>query len=181
MRLTIALFMLAFVAFNSCKSEPSNSDSVVDNTDFIALEALEQEIFNLSVNSNKSKLIKKGQNLLKLSQTYISLHSKEPSLERVYEMAALGAEVSGAYKDAINYLYLAQRNFPDSEKAPIYLFNRARILDDILQKKEQSVLAYNELIELYPNDSLSISMKKYLESDLMNKSEQELLEFFNSK
>ena len=86
-----------------------------------------------------------------------------------------------AYNDAINYLYLAQRNFPTSKKAPIYLFNRARILDDILLKKRESELAYRELIELYPDDSLSLSMKRYLESDLMNKSEQELLEFFNSK
>ena len=95
-------------------------------------------------------------------------------------MAALGAEIGGLYNDAVNYLYLAQRNFPKSEKASIYLFNRARILDDVLQKKKQSILAYQELIDLYPNDSISISMKAYLESDLMQKSEAELLEFFNS-
>ena len=68
-----------------------------------------------------------------------------------------------------------------SKRAPIYLFNRARILDDVLNKKDESILAYNELVELYPDDSLSISMKAYVNSTLMNKSEAELLEFFNSK
>ena len=181
MRITIAFFLLILVVFNACKSEPETVQKDTINTEFLALENLEEEIFNYSINTNKNKLIKKGKSLLKLSQAYIALHSKDSCLERVYEMAALGAEVSGSYNDAINYLYLAQRNFPESKKAPIYLFNRARILDDILMKKKQSELAYRELIELYPNDSLSISMKKYLESDLMNKSEQELLDFFNSK
>ena len=116
-----------------------------------------------------------------MSQAYIVANPSDTLLERVYEMAALGAEIGGQYNDAINYLYLAQRSFPKSNKAPIYLFNRARILDDVLQKKNQSVLAYQELIELYPNDSISISMKDYLSSDLMQKSEAELLEFFNSK
>ena len=32
----------------------------------------------------------------------------------------------------------------------MYLHNRARILDDILQDKNNARLAYEELIELYP-------------------------------
>ena len=174
-------FIISIVLFFACSPKSSSTDNVTQDAAFTALEQLEEEIFNYSVGSNKNKLAKMGKALLISSKDYISSHAGDPTLERAYEMAALGAEVSGAYNDAINYLYLAQRNFPTSKKAPIYLFNRARILDDILLKKRESELAYRELIELYPDDSLSLSMKRYLESDLMNKSEQELLEFFNSK
>jgi TolA-binding protein len=32
------------------------------------------------------------------------------------------------YEDAVDYFLKAQRKFPDSKNAPIYLHNRARIL-----------------------------------------------------
>jgi len=179
MRFIISVFFL--IGLLSCETRNEVSDSFKDNTAFNELVAIERTIFKEVVDvENSKKISKKGKDLLKLSQAYIASNPSDTLLERVYEMAALGAEIGGLYNDAVNYLYLAQRNFPKSEKASIYLFNRARILDDVLQKKKQSILAYQELIELYPNDSISISMKAYLESDLMQKSEAELLEFFNS-
>lgn len=180
MKLIISLFF--FLVVVSCNNEIKPEIDSKENTEYTQLEAIEKSIFKQVLGAKqKHKLTVKGKELLKLSQAYIASHSSDSLLERVYEMAALGAEIGGQYDDAINYLYLAQRNFPKSKKAPIYLFNRARILDDILQKKNQSILAYQELIELYPFDSISISMKNYLNSDLMQKSEAELLEFFNSK
>lgn len=180
MRLIVSLFFCLVLV--SCDSENKKVNDSKENAEFFQLESIEGAIFSHSLDAGqKNKLIFKGKELLKLSQVYIAENPSDTLLERVYEMAALGAEIGGQYNDAINYLYLAQRSFPKSNKAPIYLFNRARILDDVLQKKNQSVLAYQELIELYPNDSISISMKDYLSSDLMQKSEAELLEFFNSK
>ncbi|MDG2370523.1 MAG: hypothetical protein P8M12_07750 [Flavobacteriales bacterium] len=178
MRFLICMFFL--IVLFSCETKNSKSEGFKENTAFNELLAIEKTIFNDVVVGKSQKISKKGKDLLMLSQAYIASNPSDTLLERVYEMAALGAEIGGLYNDAVNYLYLAQRNFPESEKASIYLFNRARILDDILQKKKQSILAYQELIELYPNDSISISMKAYLESDLMQKSEAELLDFFNS-
>ena len=180
MRFIISLVF--FLVLVSCNPENEKENNSKENTEFVQLEAIENSIFKQVLEAKqKHRLSVKGKELLKLSQAYIASHPKDSLLERVYEMAALGAEIGGLYNDAINYLYLAQRNFPKSNKAPIYLFNRARILDDILHKKQQSILAYQELIELYPYDSISISMKEYLNSNLMQKSEAELLEFFNSK
>ena len=46
----------------------------------------------------------------------------------------------------------------------MYLHNRARILDDILQDKNNARLAYEELIELYPQHPLSQNATIYLEN-----------------
>ena len=69
---------------------------------------------------------------------------------------SFGSEASQKYKDAADYFLKAQRKFPNSENAPIYLHNRARILDNILNEKNNARLAFDELIELYPNHALSI-------------------------
>ena len=178
------LIVCSLLMLFSCSSNEDGVQPEIKqvNEEFNALTSLEAEIFNEALAAKKQNFVLvRGQKLLNLSVSYMNDHPADSLLERVYEMAALGAESCGKYDDAINYLYLAQRNFPTSKRAPIYLFNRARILDDVLNKKDESILAYNELVELYPDDSLSISMKAYVNSTLMNKSEAELLEFFNSK
>ena len=52
--------------------------------------------------------------------------------------------------------------------------NRARILDNILMDKNNARLAFEELIELYPNHPLSENSKVYLDN-VFGKSNEELL------
>ena len=56
----------------------------------------------------------------------------------------------------------------------IYLHNRARILDNILMDKNNARLAFEELIELYPNHPLSGNSKVYLDN-VFGKSNEEIL------
>ena len=74
--------------------------------------------------------------------------------------------------NATDYFLKAQRKFPNSKNAPIYLHNRARILDNILEDKNNARLAFEELIELYPNHKLSINAQLYLDN-AFGKSDQE--------
>ena len=67
-----------------------------------------------------------------------------------------------------------ERNFPNSLNAPKYLHNRARILEDKVQNNKAARLAYEELIELYPEHSLSLNSKIYLEK-VFEKSDAEIL------
>jgi hypothetical protein len=60
------------------------------------------------------------------------------------------------------------------------LHNRARILDNILNKKKNARLAFDELIELYPNHALSINAKIYLDN-IFGKTDEELLNIIKSK
>jgi len=179
------LYLFLFLLFVSCSNETSDkSNGTLEKEDELSvydeLLALENQIFSIADNPKKIiELQELGKQLYSLSTKYI-LGANEHNLEHVYELAALGAEASSKYDDAINYLYQAQRNFPKSDKAAIYLFNRARILESKLNKIKEAKIAYQELIELYPNDSLAITMKLYLESELIDKSEDELLEFLDS-
>ena len=100
----------------------------------------------------------------------------EKENEFLIQCAATGSEASKLYKDAAEYFLKAQRKFPKSENAPIYLHNRARILDNILKDKNNARLAYEELIELYPKHQLSINSKLYLQN-AFGKSDLELLNF----
>tara|TARA_B110000858_G_scaffold53443_1_gene62082 strand:- start:18 stop:557 length:540 start_codon:yes stop_codon:yes gene_type:complete len=100
--------------------------------------------------------------------------------EFLLQCAATGSEASQKYKDAVDYFLKAQREFPKSDNAPIYLHNRARILDNILMDKNNARLAFEELIELYPNHPLSENSILYLDN-AFGKSNEELLNILNSK
>jgi TolA-binding protein len=95
--------------------------------------------------------------------------------EFLLQCAATGSEAAQKYNDASDYFLKAQRKFPESKNAPIYLHNRARILDNILEDKNNAKLAFEELIELYPEHPLSINTQLYLDN-AFGKSDQELLE-----
>ena len=95
--------------------------------------------------------------------------------EFLLQCAATGSEASKLYKDAAEYFLKAQRKYPKSENAPIYLHNRARILDNILKDKNNARLAFEELIELYPNHQLSKNAQLYLDN-AFGKTDEELLE-----
>ena len=98
----------------------------------------------------------------------------------MFQWAALGAEASDRYEDAIVYFFKAQRNFPESVNAPKYLHNRARILEDKIRNKKSARLAYEELIQLYPEHPLSLNSKIYLDN-LFDKSESEIIDLILSE
>ena len=107
---------------------------------------------------------------------YVRYHKNfnDEENEFLLQCAATGSEAAQKYKDAVDYFLKAQRKFPESDNAPIYLHNRARILDNILMDKNNARLAFEELIELYPNHPLSENSKVYLDN-VFGKSNEELL------
>ena len=102
------------------------------------------------------------------------LDFSKTQLEFLMKCAATGSEAAQKYKDAVDYFLKAQRKFPESENAPVYLHNRARILDNILMDKNNARLAFEELIELYPKHPLSENSKVYLDN-VFGKSNEEIL------
>ena len=182
MKKVLFLYVLSLFIIGCGNSEKELKGSSIENTALNEMLVLETEINKTDItNGNMNLLKQRGKELYNKATVYINNSVNNSDLERVYELAAIGAETAGRYNDAINYFYQAQRKYPDSKKATEYLFNRARILDNILIKKNAARLAYEELMELYPEDSLSQAIKLYLESDLLEKSDQEIIEFLESK
>ena len=148
------------------------------------LEGL-REINDQLIKSNpkdKSTIYQLGINIKNQSlNLYVRYHKNFTAEENEFllQCAATGSEAAQKYKDAVDYFLKAQRKFPESDNAPIYLHNRARILDNILMDKNNARLAFEELIELYPNHPLSENSKVYL-NNVFGKSNEELLKILNS-
>ena len=171
--------LVGCLVLNSCKSESESvSKNEIVEDSFESMNAIANQIISNGLDPKlKSQNTKLGKELYAFSSLQIANNdlSITDSLEEcLYQWAALGAEASNRYNDAITYFFKAQRNFPESINAPKYLHNRARILEDIIKNNKSARLAYEELIELYPNHPLSINSKIYLEK-VFDKSDAEIL------
>ena len=175
----IYIALIGFLFLNSCKSESESvSKNEIVEESFESMNAIASQIISNGLDPKlKSQNTKLGKQLYAFSSLQIAnndLSITDSIKECLYQWAALGAEASDRYDDAITYFYKAQRNFPESINAPKYLHNRARILEDIIKNNKSARLAYEELIELYPNHPLSINSKIYLEK-VFDKSDAEIL------
>ena len=144
-----------------------------------------REINDELIKSNPEDIASIYQLGVKIKNTSLNLYVRynqffsDEENEFLLQCAATGSEAAQKYKDAVDYFLKAQRKFPESDNAPIYLHNRARILDNILMDKNNARLAFEELIELYPNHPLSENSKVYLDN-VFGKSNEELLKILNS-
>jgi len=172
------LQFIFIIFFISCSNQPISDENVPSFE--IELEDL-REINNELINTNPKEiktLFKLG---LKIKNTALNLYVRnhknysDKENEFLLQCAATGSEAAQKYKDASDYFLKVQRKFPNSVNAPIYLHNRARILDNILADKNNARLAFEELIELYPDHQLSINAQLYLEN-AFGKSDEELLD-----
>ncbi|MDG2343716.1 MAG: hypothetical protein P8L23_03975 [Flavobacteriales bacterium] len=176
----IYIALIGFLFLNSCKSESESvSKNEIVEESFESMNAISSQIISNGLDPKlKSQNTKLGKELYSFSSLQIAnnnLSITDSLKECLYQWAALGAEASDRYDDAITYFYKAQRNFPESINAPKYLHNRARILEDKIKNNKSARLAYEELIELYPNHPLSINSKIYLEK-IFDKSDAEILD-----
>jgi tetratricopeptide (TPR) repeat protein len=178
------IILIGFLFLNACKSEPkSSADGSVEDP----LESMNKIANQIIDNGLDPKLkfqnTRLGKELYRFSSLHLINNDKSISdslKECLYQWAALGAEASDHYDDAITYFYKAQRNFPNSVNAPKYLHNRARILEDKIMNNNAARLAYEELIELYPDHPLSVNSKIYLEN-IFDKSDSEILNLIQAE
>ena len=188
--LIISSFVLSSCNTETQKITESVQQNSTENKDLISIDSLNKIANIIESNSLDSKKfrginIKLGRDLYKLSSNKIQdkeLMISDSLKERLYKLAALGAEVSENYNNAITYYYQAQRNFPESKNAPEYLHIRARIIEEKLEDKESARLAYEELIEFYPNHQLSKISLEYISNPLYDKkTDAEIIKFLQSQ
>ena len=176
------LFICSILIVVGCKTEKKQENfELTPNNQFKLLESLNDSLINL-IPSDSKKIVDLGNAIKnKALKLYIDNQSDFTALQHEFllQCAATGAESAKQYKDAASYFQKAQKRFPDSENAPVYLHNRARILDNIIGDKNNARLAYEDLISLYPNHQLSKNASIYLEN-AFGKSDQELLNLINS-
>jgi tetratricopeptide (TPR) repeat protein len=171
------IFIISSFLFFQCAG-PELEENNLDNSK-LELEEL-KEINNQLIKTNPKDLKTIYQLGVQVKNTSLNLYVRNNKYytveenEFLFKSAATGAEACKMYDDAVAFFLRAQRKFPDSKNAPIYLHNRARILDNILLDKNNARLAFEELIELYPKHQLSINAQLYLDN-AFGKSNDELL------
>ena len=177
MRNTIFLSFLLFII--SCTTD-TNREELSPVEEFQHLKGLNDSLINNNYKALNNTL-ELGRNIKMISLDLYNNHQTEFSnneIEFLLKCAAIGSEASGQFKDAVTYFTRAQKKFPSSENAPVYLHNSARILDDILKDKNNARLLYDDLLNLYPKHPLSKNAAIYLEN-AFDKSEEELLDLIN--
>lgn len=176
------LFICSILILIGCKTVNKQENLELNpNEEFKYLENLNDSLIN-TIPSDSEKIVDLGNAIKnKALRLYVDNQSvfSDQQHEFLLQCAATGAEAAKQYKDAANYFQKAQKRFPNSENAPVYLHNRARILDNIIGDKNNARLAYEDLITLYPEHQLSKNASLYLEN-AFGKSDQELLNLINS-
>ena len=172
------LFILLLLLI-SCKTDTDRVE-LTPFEEFQQLKALNDSLINNNYKA-LNNTVELGRNIKMISLDLYNNHQTEFSnneMEFLLKCAAVGSEASGQFKDAVTYFTRAQKKFPNSENAPFYLHNSARILDDILKDKNNARLLYDDLLNLYPKHPLSKNAAIYLEN-AFDKSEEELLDLIN--
>ena len=172
-------FLFLIIACNSNDKQVEKELSPKEK--FEELSLLNDSLLNTNPSMQKTMISLGREVKLKSLNLYNNhqLDFSKTQLEFLMKCAATGSEAAQQFQDAANYFSMAQKRFPGSENAPAYLHNKARILDNILNDKNNARLAYHDLISLYPDHQLSKNATLYLEN-AFGKSHEELLNLINS-
>lgn len=180
-KIVVILSMIALLSAcgDSEKDEKKEEINVEINADmqFADLIKMDQEL----VNSDLSINLKVAEKLFTAAKNFSAKYPEHPKAIDALEMAAKTAESLGEYNDAINILHSMANDFEETELTPRYLYNKARILEERMGKKENAKKAYQELIKRFPNDPLSISAQQYLDYNYMDMSDEELIKMLEEK
>lgn len=181
------IVVLSLISFlSSCGEKKEETKEVVTEStvevispegQFEYLIELDQILVKNDLTVDKSV----AKRLFNAANDFLSNNAGHEKSADALELAAKSAEALGKYNEAIDMLHRLSKDFVDSEKTPSYLYNKARILEEKLGKKENAKAAYEDLISRFPNDPLAISAQQYLDMNYMEMSDEELIEFLESQ
>jgi TolA-binding protein len=99
------------------------------------------------------------------------------NLETVLSYAAKGAEDLGNYTEAVEILHKMANDIPESNKTAVYMYNKGKILEEKMNKKDAAKAAYKDLIKRFPRNPLSKSMKSYLSKGMIDMTKEEKIKY----
>ncbi len=80
---------------------------------------------------------------------------------------------------ALDIFSKLERIYPENENIKPSILNRAFLYDDVLQDYNSAKTIYSDYIHRYPNDSVSLHLKTYIET--LGKTPEELMEEIRKK
>jgi tetratricopeptide (TPR) repeat protein len=129
--------------------------------------------------ASQADMIPVGKQLYQLTQDFANKYPNHSKTPPILEVSAKAAEAMGKYDEAINILHKLIYEFPETEETPKYMWNKARVIEEKLEKIPNAKAAYNELINKYPNHPMGIDAKFYVENYL-GKTDEEILQLIDA-
>ncbi len=159
------------------KDEVKKTDPVKEKSDFEALQVLEDHLMNNDLTID----IKVAKELYNKALTFTKEYPNSKNIELALDYGAKGAENGGLYKEAVEMYHQLGIVMPESNKTPIYMYEKGKVLEDKMQNKEAAKAAYKELIKRYPRNPLSKDMKSYLKNGVIDMTKEEKIKYYEEK
>ena len=159
------------------KEDIQKTDPVKEKAEFEALQDLEDHLMNSDLTID----IKVAKDLYKKALAFTKDYPNSKDLELALDYAAKGAENGGLYKEAVEMYHQLGVVLPESNKTPIYMYEKGKVLEDKMQDKEAAKAAYKELIKRFPRNPLSKDMKSYLKNGVIDMTKEEKIKYYEEK
>lgn len=149
----------------------------LEQKDFIDLTELdEQRVKNdLTIDLNVAR------ELYERAVNYSKKYPQSENLETVIVYAAKGAEDIGDYEEAVELYHMLANKLPETNKTPVHLYNKAKVLEEKMGKIESAKAAYKELIDKYPKNPISKSVRTYLKKGVIDMTPEEKIIYYKEQ
>lgn len=177
---TLVILSVLFASVTvSCSSEEEkqDTDSTSTENDSMVVEMKFAELVELDQKLVKTDMTIDGsvaQELYNKAKDFTANHPDYAKIEMAMEYSAKGAEGLGKKEEAVEILHKMYHQFANSEKAVVYMYNKARILESMPGKQANAKAAYEEMILKFPESQLSKDTKVYLDN-YFGKSEEDII------
>ncbi len=152
-------------------------DPAKEKAEFEELKELEDHLMNSDLTID----ISVAKDLYKKAAAFAKNYPKSAHLEAALDYAAKGAENGGLYSEAVEMYHQLGNVMPESNKTPIYMYEKGKVLEDKMQNKEAAKAAYKELIKRYPRNPLSKDMKSYLKNGVIDMTKEEKIKYYEER
>lgn len=189
MKQFLIIFSLSFLMLScgeknendsSKEAEVKNTESSVEQkdpaqeaSDLKELQDLDDQLVknDLTIDLNVAK------ELYTRATSFNRDYPNSENTETVLSYAAKGAEDLGNYSEAVEILHKMANDIPESNKTAVYMYNKGKILEEKMNKKEAAKAAYKDLIKRFPRNPLSKSMKSYLSKGMIDMTKEEKIKY----
>ncbi len=159
--------------------ETTHEEAVIETNElnFEYLKELDQKL----VKDDMSVDAVVGKELMNSARQFVAENPNHEDAEAALELAAKGAEGAKLYNEAIGLLHRLITEFDESDKTPSYMYNKARILEEKLGKKDNAKAAYQALIDRFPEDPLALAAQEYVQMGFADMSDDEIIKMLEEK
>lgn len=149
---SLIVFVIAFLAIVSCK--PSKEKSIEK------ISSVEKELLSNSVTIDTSK----AEELIQLYKDFAG-RFKDDSLSPNYLLKAADISMNlSKGQQAIEFIDIILKKFPNYEKYPDCMFLKAYILENQLNDLKNAEKIYKEFLDKYPEHAFAVSAKSAIEN-----------------